>query len=131
MDVERRRAFLLLASLATTFATLRLYLHRWPDTNLDVGPYNVHHLFTGVLLMTLAGVPLAVGRGDGRGRDAAVVLFGVGLSMALDEWVFLVATDGSDASYLLPVSLGGGAILVGLAALYAAALLRFRGKTKG
>lgn len=32
--------------------------------------------------------------------------------------VYLIATDGSNASYLLPVSLRGGILMVALAALY-------------
>jgi hypothetical protein len=50
----------------------------------------------------------------------------VGLSLALDEWVYLIATDGSNASYLLPVSFWGGVIVVGAATLYAAILSRRR-----
>jgi hypothetical protein len=49
-------------------------------------------------------------------------LFGAGLSLALDEWVYLIVTDGTNASYLLPVSLKGGTIMVVLAAAYVAIL---------
>ena len=42
--------------------------------------------------------------------------------MALDEWVYLIATDGSNAAYLLPVSFWGGVVVVGLALVYAVAL---------
>jgi hypothetical protein len=54
--------------------------------------------------------------------DLAAVVFGVGLSMALDEWVYLITTDGSNASYLLPISFWGGAVMIGLASGYLAAL---------
>jgi hypothetical protein len=47
------------------------------------------------------------------------VVFGAGLGMALDEWIYLIATDGSNASYLLPVSLYGSVVVVALACLYA------------
>jgi hypothetical protein len=43
--------------------------------------------------------------------------------MALDEWVYLIATDGSNASYLLPVSFWGGAMVIGMACLYTIALM--------
>jgi hypothetical protein len=82
----------------------------------------VHHLFTGLLLVAAGGIPLAVLRRPGRGTDAAAVAFGAGLGMALDEWVYLIATDGSNASYLLPVSLWGAVVTVGLAAAWAAVL---------
>jgi hypothetical protein len=48
------------------------------------------------------------------------VVFGVGLSLALDEVVYLIATDGSNASYLLPVSFWGGVVVVGAGALWIA-----------
>jgi hypothetical protein len=52
------------------------------------------------------------------------------LALALDEWVYLIATDGSNASYLLPVSLKGGIVMVGLAAVYIAVLyLASRGRS--
>ena len=44
--------------------------------------------------------------------------FGAGLSLALDEWVYLIATDGTNASYLLPVSLWGGVVMIALAVAY-------------
>src|SRR5262245_57313217 len=103
-STQTRRTLLVLASLIVPFFGLRLYLHRWPDTDLNVGPYNIHHLYTGVLLMTLGGLPLALFRGAGRLLDVAAIVFGIGLSLALDEWVYLIATDGTNAFYLLPVS---------------------------
>jgi hypothetical protein len=44
--------------------------------------------------------------------------------MALDEWVYLIATDGTNASYLLPVSLWGAVIVISIASIYAL-VLRF------
>lgn len=118
----RRNALLLVASVLVTFVALRVSLHLSPNSDFNVGTYNVHHLFTGLLLITVGGVPLAIFRGSTRRLDLALIVFGVGLGMALDEWVYLIATDGSNASYLLPVSLWGGVAVVGLACAYAAGL---------
>ena len=118
----RRNAALLIAAVAGSVLTLRASLALSPDSDFNVGPYNVHHLFLGLLLITAGGIPLAVFRDASRRMDLAVVVFGVGLGMALDEWVYLIATDGSNASYLLPVSFWGSLIVVGLALLYAVAL---------
>lgn len=128
--VVRRNLALLLLSLCATVVLLRISLALSPDSDLNVGSYNVHHPFTGLLLVTLGGVPLALFRGSTRRLDACLLLFGVGLGMALDEWVYLIATDGSNASYLLPVSLWGAVVVVGAACLYAAALghLRLRAR---
>jgi hypothetical protein len=124
--VVRRNGLLLAGSVLTTFAVLRLALVISPNSDFNVGGYNVHHLFLGLLLITLGGVPLALIRGSTRRMDAAVVIFGAGLAMALDEWVYLIATDGSNASYLLPVSFWGGVIVVGLALAYAVGLVVYR-----
>jgi hypothetical protein len=125
-DLARRNGSILAASLILTFAVLRVALHLSPDSDFDVGRYNVHHLFTGLVLVAIGGIPLAVFRGSTRRLDAALVVFGVGLGMALDEWVYLIATDGSNASYLLPVSFWGGLAVVALACVYLAVLVAWR-----
>jgi hypothetical protein len=124
----RRNTLLLVATIAATFIALRIWLHAAPNSDFDVGGYNIHHLFTGVLLITAGGVPLAVFRGSTRRLDLALVCFGAGLGMALDEWVFLVATGGSNAEYLLPVSFWGGVLVVGASCAYAVALAAGRAR---
>lgn len=128
--IVRRNAFLFIVSVALTFSILRIVLHQSPDSDFNVGQYNVHHLFTGLLLITAGGVPLAVFRGSTRRLDLALVVFGAGLGMALDEWVYLIVTDGSNASYLLPVSFWGGMAAVGLACAYAAGFVIGRGRSR-
>ena len=118
MNPVLKRAFLLVSSIVLTFIVLRVSLIISPNSNFDVGPYNIHHLFTGLLILTLAVMPLLLLDCKGKLMDLLVVTFGIGLSMALDEWVYLIATDGSDAAYLLPVSLWGGIIVIALTALY-------------
>jgi hypothetical protein len=111
---DRRRAKLVLGSLLLTFTVVRLALWISPDSDFDIAGYNVHHLFTGLLLAAASGIPLALRPGRSRGLDTACVVFGAGLALSLDEVVYLIATDGSNASYLLPVSFWGGVIVVGL-----------------
>ena len=113
MVSDRRRARIILASLLLTFVVVRLALWRSPDSDFDLAGYNVHHLFTGVLMMTAGGLPLVLRAGRSPGLDIAGVVFGAGLALALDEVVYLIATDGSNASYLLPVSFWGAVIVVG------------------
>lgn len=118
LALNLRRAKLILLSLLVTFVLLRLWLHNFPNTDLNVGAYNIHHLFTGLLLITLGGIPLALFQGSSRWLDVAALVFGVGLSLALDEWVYLITTDGTNASYLLPISFWGGVVMTGLACGY-------------
>jgi len=119
----RKNGIILLCSMSLTFALLRAYLHISPNTDLNVGRYNIHHLFTGLLLIVAGGIPLAILHPSTRRLDLARWIFGAGMGMALDEWVYLIATDGSNASYLLPVSFWGGVVVIGLALLYTAALM--------
>lgn len=116
--MDKRRARIIAGTLVGAFVVMRILLHRSPDSDFDVAGYNVHHLFTGLLMLTAGGIPLALFAGRSLALDAAAVLFGGGLSLALDEWVYLIVTDGSNASYLLPVSLWGGAVMIALATLY-------------
>jgi hypothetical protein len=128
--MNTRRARILLASLLVTFIVTRTMLTMSPNSDVDVAGYNIHHLFTGLLLITAGGIPLALFAGRSLILDIASVAFGSGLALALDEWVYLIATDGSNASYLLPVSLKGGVLMVGLAAFYVVVLyFASRGRT--
>ena len=125
-----RRARLLAASIVVTFVVIRMMLHNSPDSDFDVAGYNIHHLFTGLLLIVGGGIPLALFPAPSRLIDAAAVVFGIGLSLAHDEWVYLIATDGSNASYLLPVSLRGGVVMVALAVIYIGVLYIVSGKRR-
>ncbi len=122
----RRNGLLLVLSIGVTFSVLRVALHASPESDFIVGGYNIHHLFTGLLLIAAGGIPLAIFRGSTRRLDVALLCFGAGLGMALDEWVYLIATDGSNAAYLSPVSVWGGVVVVGLGCVYAALLMAVR-----
>lgn len=124
-DPTVRRGIALITSMLLTFCILRLFLHNWPNTDLNVGQYDVHHLFTGVLLTTVCALRLAVRSAPPR-VDGTLVGLGVGLALSLDEWVYLIVTDGSNASYVLPVSLWSGLSLVLLACAYTAWLMHRR-----
>lgn len=121
-QIVRRNALMLGVAMFGTFAAVRIHLAIAPNADFNVGSHNIHHLFTGLVLITLGGIPLAVLRGNSRGMDMALVAFGVGLGLALDEWVYLIVTDATNASYLLPVSFWGGLIAVGVAIGYAVGL---------
>ncbi len=120
--MDTRRARFVVASMLAIFVITRVMLHMSPDSDFDVAGYNIHHLFTGLLLIVAGGLPLALFPGRSRALDAAAVIFGGGLALALDEWVYLIATDGTNASYLLPVSLRGGILMIALATLYVGVL---------
>lgn len=116
--MNTRRARIIVTTLVGTFVVMRILLHQSPDSDFDVAGYNIHHLFTGLILLTAGGLPLILFPQRSHVLDLAAVAFGAGLSLALDEWVYLIATDGTNASYLLPVSLWGGVVMIALAVAY-------------
>ncbi len=118
MKVDRNRMFVLMVSMIGVFVVLRILLHLSPNSNFNIGGYNIHHLFTGLVLIMLGGVPLAISRLGKKLGLLATSIFGLGLGMALDEWVYLITTDGSDESYLLPISLWGGVAAIAVAIGY-------------
>jgi hypothetical protein len=130
MSFYQRRAGLIIFGLLATFIALRLYLYVFPNTNLDLFGYNVHHLFSGIVLMVAAGIPLMLWHNHHVWLDMSALLFGAGLAMVLDEWVYLLVTDGSDAAYLLPVSLWGAVSLITVVVCYIGALSSLRSNNK-
>lgn len=121
---QGKRARVLAVSVLVTFAVMRAYLHTFPNTDLIVAGYGIHHLFTGLVLVTLGGIAAAVLPHSSALSSIALITFGVGLSLALDEWLYLIVTDGTNQSYLLPVSFWGGVAAVAMAAAYAIAVGR-------
>ncbi len=109
-----------------TFVVIRVMMGISPDADFNLAGYNIHHLYTGLLLVVGSGVPLILWSHRSRATDLACLIFGCGLSLALDEWVYLIVTDGSNDAYLLPISFWGGAFLVSMACLYTAALANLR-----
>jgi hypothetical protein len=120
----RRHALLFVGALVLTFAGLRIWLNITPNADFDVFGYNIHHLFTGVLIVTASAIPLAIGVAPGRARDVLVGAAGVGFSLILDEWVYLITTPGTNADYLLPISFRGGVAMIAIAVVFTAVCYR-------
>lgn len=112
----------LLIPMVGTVMVIRAYLHLVnPDTDLIIAGHEVHHLFSGAVVVLLAAFTLAFGV-EGARRRATVSLLGVGAGLVLDEIVFLVATDGSNRAYLTPVSVRGAIVSTAIAAVVVAGL---------
>ena len=115
---RRRNAVDLLTTMIGTVSVLRAWLFITPNADFTVRGVNIHHLYSGVLLTVVAAIPLALASSGGTIRRAQVACLGVGLGLMLDEWVYLIMTDGSNASYLLPISFWGAVVMLGLASAY-------------
>ena len=97
-----------------TVAVTRAYLWFLPNADFNVGAYNIHHLFSGALLMSAAGIAASLDLRD-RARDLSAVAFGIGLALMLDEWVYLIVTDGTNAMYWSTPSVIGALVAIGAA----------------
>lgn len=117
-----RRLKILLAAMIGTFVVTRASLMFRPNADFDIAGYNVHHLFTGFLIATACAIPLALVPARRRATELLVAGLGVGLALGLDEVIYLIVTDGSNAAYLTRPSWIGGIVFVALAAIYAIAI---------
>jgi hypothetical protein len=113
----RQTLLLILIPLLTTFACQRLYLHGAGVTHVYPGGYLVHHLFWGAALVMPAAFVLAFGPRSRRSAVLSRVALGSGSAMILDEIVYLVATEASDADYVSPLSLRGAFVFIALGVL--------------
>jgi len=115
-DQPAATLLLILVPLLVTEVGQRLYLHLVnPDADVYVAGHNIHHLYSGCLVVVPAAFVLAFGFQAPAVRAGALVALGVGSAMVLDQVIFLITTDGSNRSYLTPVSLWGAVVLEGLA----------------
>ncbi|HJR60809.1 MAG TPA: hypothetical protein VJ813_15475 [Vicinamibacterales bacterium] len=116
---SRRRTYVVVATMLGTFVVFRTVLHLRPDTDLFVAGYDVHHLYTGVLLMAIFGLPAMISERRRPVSMPSASGFAIGLTLALDQWVYLITTDGTNAAYVTPWSLWSGAVMVLLGVAYA------------
>lgn len=103
-----QRIILFISALLMAILAVRTFLSISPFSNLNFGPYNIHHLFIGAFLLVIAVILLVAGFTT----RFVILLAGLGSALILDEIVYLIATDGSDRSYLTAVSWQGMAALV-------------------
>ena len=102
MDIKKRTS-IFISALIITLIVLRIFLSNFPSANLDIGKYNIHHLFVGAFLIIVAIIFFVFNIVN----NFLIALAGFSSGLILDEIVYLIATDGSDASYFTSVSLLG------------------------
>lgn len=118
------RAKLLLFSMLITFVFVRGWLYWYPNSEFYLGAYNIHHLFIGIFLMVLGGLPAILFIHNNKLIASAVSTFGIGLALTLDEFVYLIVAPGrgTNAEYWLPYSYWGGIVVISAALIYVAIL---------
>lgn len=113
---EKQRLLFFLFTLLLTFSVVLSILFLFPFSNLNLGAFNIHHLFIGAFLLVVANIFIMAGV---VGRLVLLVA-GAASALVLDEIVYLIATDGSDFSYLTPISFIGALILIGITVIVTA-----------
>lgn len=103
-----KRILLFIGAELAVFVISRIMLFFFPFTNLNLGTYNIHHLFTGAFLLVVAVIFLVLGFAN----HTLILMAGGASGLVLDEIVYLIATDGSDIAYLTPVSFIGAVVLI-------------------
>ncbi len=103
----KKRLSIFLTSLIITLALTRIYLHFFPLTNFNVGSYNIHHFFTGVLILLGTSLFYLFDKIN----VYTLILGGIGAAWVVDELVYLLFTNGSDQAYLTQRSLLGAILM--------------------
>ena len=117
---------LFIAMLLATLFVVRASLFISPFSNLNIGPYNTHHLFLGAFLLVVVVIFLIIGISN----KLVIMLAGVASALVVDEIIYLIATDGSDLAYLTPVSFWGAVALTLVVLLTAGVAHRVAAVTK-
>jgi len=108
----RQTLLLILVPMLATFAVQRLCLHLIGVHHFQPNGLIIHHLFFGVATIIPAAFVLAFGPRNRRSAILSRIALGIGSAMVLDEMVYLIATQASDADYVSPLSLKGAAIFM-------------------
>lgn len=111
----KSRIKIFISSLLLTIILLRIFLFVFPSANFNLGKYNIHHLFVGAFLLIVALIFFILNIAN----NFIIALAGFSSALVLDEIIYLIATDGSDASYLTRVSLWGAIILTSIIIVFA------------
>jgi len=124
VETKRKRLILILISLIATTVIMRTILYFYPDTDLIIGGFEMHHLFVGIIILALSAPPLITLGDCCKWMDIAALSFGAGMGLVLDELVLLIVTDGSNAAYYLPGSYIGAIVSIVLFSIYILFLMR-------
>jgi hypothetical protein len=127
MRVLRSPAALLIVTASGAAILTRLLLLVFPEApgTAALGVH-IHHLLIGILLICVGGIPAVLLRSQGTLKSLAVAVFGVGIGLALDEWLlFVIRETAPDAPYMTPWSVAGAAIFVGVVIVYTFVVGRF------
>ena len=108
---------LILCAMWITFLTLRLSLHLGGVRHVYPGGHLVHHFFFGAILLLPAAFLLAFPPRARWLRFATLAILGVASALLLDEFVYILVTQATDADYISRLSFLGALVLISSASL--------------
>ena len=108
MKSSKQKIYFFTSALLLTFMITRVYLWIFPHANINLGPYNIHHLYIGAVLLIVTAILMIAGIH----HFMVIILAGISSALILDQLVFLTASDGGDLTYLGKTSFWGGVAAV-------------------
>ena len=123
----------MIASIVGSALLARLILYANPGAGgSTVLGFHVHHLLVGIILVCLGGIPAILLRSGALLKSVAVCTFGIGVGLALDEWVLFVARENvPDTPYGSTISLAGALASIVLVCVYALLVYRLVVRQEG
>jgi hypothetical protein len=83
-------AAFVLTFLATRTVTRMIRAGRGPFRNVSGGGVHIHHVVPGILLAAVGGFAAVAVPGQGAGKTAAALVFGVGTGLVMDEFALVL-----------------------------------------
>tara|TARA_Y100000034_G_scaffold56314_1_gene68987 strand:+ start:151 stop:537 length:387 start_codon:yes stop_codon:yes gene_type:complete len=123
MDIKKRTSHFII-SLLVTVVVVRIFLYFFPNINLTLGSYNIHHLFTGTVLLIIAFILIL----HNIINNYTIILAGIATGFITDELVYLLGTNGSDLAYSSSVSFWGMVIVTGIVIIITQSVYYYRKK---
>ena len=99
----KKRFSIFLTSLIITLVLTRISLYFFPLANFNVGSYNIHHFFTGALILLGTSLFYLFDKIN----LYTLILGGIGAAWVVDELVYLLFTNGTDQVYFTQTSFLG------------------------
>lgn len=103
----KHRLSIFIGSLVITLALFRTFLWIFPNVDLYFNKYNVHHLYTGALLLIFVLVLFLFGTVT----NLTIALAGFSSALILDEYIYLILTGGEYIEYFSKASVIGAVLM--------------------
>ncbi len=94
--------FIIFSSFLMAYIITRLFVYFFPWIFLEINGVHIHHFAYGIIIITFVGLYEFIVRPAGRAFTYTLILFGIGMALAYDEfgmWIRLRDYDVSRYGY--------------------------------